>query len=115
MKFSEGLINAFIINFDESSVIYYCYDIHETRTSNRYPIFKDMKMFKGKNITLETRFEHNSMITKFNESKENRIFQVFRYKYFKLKSYLEPYLESFSMKSFFIGLFIGTLVLFLFM
>lgn len=78
MNTKRHKIKAFVTEWSDDLVSYYCFEIKETRISNMY-LFDNMKLFKGKNVWLDVNIVPGTMDIKNNESKQNRLIQLWNY------------------------------------
>jgi len=76
---SEMKIKMFVLIWTDKIVICDCFEVKEIREFELYPLFQDMKLFKGKNVWLETNFKEGTMIVKNNESKKSRFVQLWNF------------------------------------
>lgn len=79
MEKQEHTLKAFITKWNDKQVWFYCFELQQNRLADIEPLFEGMKLFKGKNIWLETVVVPGTMTCKNNESNKNKLIQLWNY------------------------------------
>ncbi len=72
-------IKIFITKWTDDTVSFYWYLGKEHRISKRMPLFAGMRLFRGKNVVIETQIAPGTMTVKCIESKSSRIVQLWNF------------------------------------
>ena len=79
MEPEEQTIKAFIIKWTDKHVECDCFELQQTRSFDIEPLFENMKLFKGKNISLKMVIVPGTMTCKNHESESNKLVQLWNY------------------------------------
>ena len=70
---------CFIKRFDKNTVCCYFFDLKELRSFTVSPLFKNMRLFIGKNIEFKTYLKDNTIILTCVEMKTKKLRQLWNY------------------------------------